>query len=132
MTRVRVQERVGGRRIDADDSNGAITVGAIEAEFLAKAAADSNPTNQAEFLARAEAGERETQRQIAEFSVPDAPAVSARDAYFARQAALSRQPAGSRPAEESSDDDDEGTISPAISAGAAWIDREAARNRGRL
>lgn len=96
-------------------------------------------TIEAEFLAQGEAWEREKQRQIAAFSMSaaratdaDGDGISVRDTHFAREAALSRRPAGSRRTEEPIDDDDGPAMFAGMTSRDAWIARDAARSRGQL
>jgi hypothetical protein len=133
MTRVRVHETVGGRRVDADDNS------TTERTDMT--------TIRDQFLAEGEARERELTRHLAgDFTVPspswatsadgETIPISTRDAFYAREAEMSRRPPSGRIFSRESagdaasvDDDDDAVSLPAVDSRTAFYHREAERSR---
>ena len=136
MNRIRIHETALGR--------GRFTGADDDTDSKPDKETDMTTTIKDQFFAEAAAREAELQRQIAgDFTPPSRPgdvdptitdsvttAVSGRDSFYARQAAMSRQPArgATREAVTDVEDDDEVSL-PTASGRDAHQQREAQRSR---
>jgi hypothetical protein len=137
MNRIRVHETVGGRRLEADDTNDRTSTEGTDMTTIKD-----------QFLAEADERERELARHLRGDFTTTAPSwatasdgagdqlqVSTRDAFYAREAEMSRRPPSGRIFERSTatstdDDDDDSVSAPSgLSARDTYLQHAAERSR---